>query len=110
MTIALPPPVATFFAADAGADIEAFLGCFAPDAVVTDERQRHHGRDAIRAWKTGAAAKFAYVAAPFACAEDADGRSVVTARLTGNFPGSPVDLRYRFTLEEGLIAALAIAP
>jgi ketosteroid isomerase-like protein len=110
MTIALPPPIATFFAADAGADIEAFLGCFADDAVVTDERQAHHGRDAIRAWKTGPAAQYDYVTAPFAFAEDADGRSVVTARLTGNFPGSPVDLRYRFTLAGGLIAALEIAP
>jgi hypothetical protein len=29
-------------------------------------------------------------------------------RVSGNFPGSPVDLRYRFGLERGLIASLEI--
>lgn len=110
MTIALPPPFATFFAADAAADIEGFLGCFARDAVVTDERQTHRGHEAIRAWKTRAAAQYDYVAEPFAFTEESGGRSVVTARLTGNFPGSPVDLHYRFVLADGLIAALEIAP
>ena len=32
----------------------------------------------------------------------------VTARVTGDFPGSPVDLRYRFTLEGATIARLEI--
>jgi hypothetical protein len=35
---------------------------------------------------------------------------VVRSRVTGNFPGSPVNLRYRFRLERGLIASLEIAP
>jgi hypothetical protein len=30
--------------------------------------------------------------------------------VTGDFPGSPVDLHYRFTLEGGKIARLEIAP
>ena len=34
----------------------------------------------------------------------------VTARVTGDFPGSPVDLRYRFRLEGAAIARLEIAP
>jgi hypothetical protein len=34
----------------------------------------------------------------------------VTGRVTGNFPGSPVDLRYRFRLDHGLVASLEIAP
>jgi len=29
--------------------------------------------------------------------------------VTGNFPGSPVDLRYSFRLEDNLIASLEIA-
>jgi hypothetical protein len=32
----------------------------------------------------------------------------VTARLTGNFPGSPVTLRYHFTLRDDTIALLEI--
>ena len=32
----------------------------------------------------------------------------VTARVTGDFPGSPVELQYRFTLEAALIGRLEI--
>lgn len=31
-----------------------------------------------------------------------------TGRRAGNFPGSPVDLQYRFRLERGLIVSLEI--
>ena len=34
----------------------------------------------------------------------------VTARVTGDVPGSPVDLRYRFRLQGAAIARLEIAP
>jgi hypothetical protein len=41
-----------------------------------------------------------------------DGAVVIddTGRGTGDFPGSPVDLQYRFTLEGDKIARLEIAP
>jgi hypothetical protein len=42
--------------------------------------------------------------------ERRDGMVVVTSRLTGNFPGSPVDLRFFFRLERGKIASLEIIP
>jgi hypothetical protein len=35
-------------------------------------------------------------------------RTTVTAHLTGNFPGNPVDLGYRFKLAGSRIAALDI--
>ena len=35
-------------------------------------------------------------------------RTVVTAHLTGDFPGNPVDLHYRFKVAGGEIAALEI--
>ncbi|MGB1560003.1 MAG: hypothetical protein ACPHN2_00750 [Sinimarinibacterium flocculans] len=42
--------------------------------------------------------------------EKADRRYVVTSRVTGTFPGSPVDLRFTFSLERGRIASLVITP
>jgi hypothetical protein len=36
------------------------------------------------------------------------GKTVVSTKLTGNFPGSPVTLDFVFTLEGGKIAALEI--
>jgi hypothetical protein len=38
-----------------------------------------------------------------------DGRTIVTGRISGNFPGSPVELRYSFTVTGGRIARLEIA-
>jgi isoquinoline 1-oxidoreductase beta subunit len=50
-----------------------------------------------------------YTSEPFAC-EAKDGKIVVTSHLVGNFPGSPVDLRYFFKLEGDKIASLEIIP
>jgi hypothetical protein len=46
---------------------------------------------------------------PLAC-EQKNGTIIVTSRLTGNFPGSPVSLRFCFGLEGDKIASLEIAP
>ena len=40
--------------------------------------------------------------------EEAGDHTVVTAHLTGDFPGNPVDLRYRFKLDGREIIALEI--
>ncbi len=108
MTFALPEPIAAYFAADAK-DGGAIARCFTPDAVVIDEQQSHDGRDAIARWKAEASAKYDYVSEPIDMARDGD-RFIVTGRVTGNFPGSPVDLRYDFTLLGDAIARLEIAP
>jgi hypothetical protein len=42
--------------------------------------------------------------------EDEAGKTVVTSRLTGNFPGSPVNLRFFFALDGDKIATLEIIP
>jgi hypothetical protein len=104
----LPEPIATYFDADQR-DGEAVARCFTKQAVVKDEGQTHFGLAAIKAWKTAASAKYSYTSKPFAV-EQKNGRFIVTSRLVGNFPGSPVDLRYAFGLERGKIASLEITP
>jgi len=104
----LPEPIATYFDADKR-DGEAVARCFTKQAVVKDEGETHSGLEAIKAWKAAASAKYSYTSVPRAV-EEKDGLYVVTSRLTGNFPGSPVDLRYAFRLERGKIASLEIKP
>jgi len=104
----LPEPIAAYFKADQRGG-EAVARCFTKQAVVKDEGQTHCDLEAIKAWKTAASAKYAYTSAPFAV-EQKDGRYIVTSRLTGNFPGSPLDLRYLFRLERRKIAHLEITP
>jgi SnoaL-like domain len=102
----LPKPIAAYFAADKG-DSETLSRCFTDNAVVKDEGHTYEGRAAIKKWKTDASTKYEYTSEPFAC-EQKDGKTVVTSRLTGNFPGSPVNLRYLFELEGDKIASLEI--
>lgn len=104
----LPEPIAAYFEADrSGGD--AVARCFTREGVVVDEGCTHAGAAAIEAWKTAASASFDYVAEPLAI-EGKGGRYLVTVRVTGNFPGSPVDLRFAFTLERGKISSLEITP
>ena len=104
----LPKPVAAYFTADKG-DGEAVSRCFTENAVVKDEGHTFKGRAAIRQWKAAASAKYQYTSEPFVC-ERRDGQVIVTSRLTGNFPGSPVNLRFFFRLEGDQIESLEIVP
>lgn len=104
----LPEPVAAYFAADSR-DGAAVARCFAHHGVVIDEGRTHVGQAAIKAWKDAASAQTSYVVEPVELETQADA-CIVTSRVTGNFPGSPVDIRYIFTLERGKIASLEITP
>lgn len=106
MSIDLPKSINTYFAADRG-DSEAVARCFTDDAVVKDEGHTYSGIAAIKQWKTASSKKYTYTSEPFACVDEG-GKTIVTSRLTGNFPGSPVDLRYFFGLEGDKIASLEI--
>ncbi|SCM75295.1 Polyketide cyclase [uncultured Pleomorphomonas sp.] len=106
--INLPAPIAAYFTADLK-DGDAVARCFTDTAVVKDEGQTYTGREAIQAWKIDVSARYSYVSEPRAIAVEGD-RTVVTSRLTGNFPGSPVDLRFLFLLDGDRIAALEITP
>lgn len=106
MSINLPDPIDAYFAADK-CDSDAVARCFAENAVVKDEGHTYNGVEAIKQWKTDSSNKYTYTSEPFAC-EDKDGKTIVTSRVTGNFPGSPVDLRYFFSLDGSKISSLEI--
>jgi hypothetical protein len=104
----LPEPIAAYFDADRQ-DGQAVARCFTKDGVVLDEGKTHSGLAAIEAWKTDASAKYTYTAKPHTL--ETQGRSyIVTSQVSGNFPGSPLDLRYTFILERGKIASLEVVP
>ncbi len=106
--IDLPPSVAAYFAADT-TGAEAVAQCFTDGGVVIDERQEYRGRTAIARWKAAVSAKFRYTVDRLGVRVSGD-QTTVTGRVTGDFPGSPVDLQYHFTLEGDKIARLEIGP
>jgi hypothetical protein len=108
MSLNLPEAIAAYFAADKD-DADAVAQCFTENAVAKDEGHTYNGLAAIKKWKAGTSKKYTYTSEPFA-SEQKDGKTVVTSRLVGNFPGSPVDLRFFFGLEGDKIAFLEIIP
>ena len=103
----MPPSVASFFAASNRADITMVERCFTDDAVVHDEDGAHRGHKAIRPWLREAQRRYAFTAEPLAVVEEGPAVNV-RARVSGNFPGSPVELTYVFRLTGGRIELLEI--
>lgn len=109
MSNTLPQPVTAFFEGRNARDFEAALSGFAAEAIVRDESRSHRGHDAINAWMEETVAQ--YDDRSELRGIETNGEDVVaTAEVSGTFPGSPVTLRYRFTLEGDKIASLEIAP
>jgi ketosteroid isomerase-like protein len=107
LSIDLPTPIAIYIAAENRGDTEALAQCFAEDAVVRDEDQTIEGLAAIKQWKAETKRKYQHTIEPLAVAQK-DGKTIVTNRLTGNFPGSPIELQFVFTLEGEKISSLDI--
>jgi hypothetical protein len=61
----------------------------------------------MKAWRLETATKYQHTVEPIA-ASAREGKTVVSTKLTGDCPGSPVSLNFVFTLEGGKIAALEI--
>lgn len=105
----LPDAVQTYFGISNGGDVSQLASCFCAHASVIDENRMHVGLRAIEAWQLEARQAFIYQVHPLKALHE-EGRVVVTARLAGNFPGSPVQLNHLFTLEGDQIHSLEITP
>ena len=107
MPISLPKPIAAYFAAEKAGDASAVARCFMDDGVVRDEGGTFTGRAAIERWNAGARAKYHHTVAPLSVTES-DGTIAILARVSGDFPGSPVELQHAFRLDGDQIASLEI--
>jgi hypothetical protein len=107
MSIHLPLPVDLYVKAENSGDVEALSECFASDATVRDESRTYEGLAAIKEWKAETKKKYNHRVAPLEIAHR-DGKTVLKAKLSGNFPGSPVTLEFSFVIEDGKIALLEI--
>ena len=107
MSTDLPKPIAAYIAGSNAHDADACAACFAADAVVRDEGRERRGTAAIREWKEEVTRKYRPTV-DVIMSTTAGGRTIVTGRVSGNFPGSPVELRYAFTLVGEKISRLEI--
>ncbi len=107
MSLSLPDAITTYFSISNGADDTHIADCFTQDACVFDEGETHRGRTAIQAWLRATRAKIAYRVEPVSVSHQGN-TMVVTATVTGNFPGSPVQLDHTFQLADKQIQSLEI--
>ncbi|WP_262286424.1 nuclear transport factor 2 family protein [Micromonospora sp. MA102] len=103
-----PDIIRRYFALAGQPDRDAYFALFADDAVVEDEGRTHRGIAAIREWRRGTP----LVSYEITGVEDTPAGTVVTATITGDFPGSPfAGLRFRFEdYDDTRIRRLRIAP
>jgi ketosteroid isomerase-like protein len=107
MALNVPEPVAAYLAAEEAKDADALSRSFTEDGTVHDEGQDCHGRDSICQWKQEVHTKYRYVLQTVNAQTFGD-LVTVRARVTGEFPGSPVELDHIFKLSKDKIAALEI--
>lgn len=107
MSLSLPGAITTYFSISNGADDTHLADCFTQDACVFDEGETHRGHPAIQAWMRATRANIEYNVEPVSVSQQGN-TMIVTATVTGNFPGSPVQLDHTFQLAESQIQSLEI--
>lgn len=108
MALNLPTAVTAYFRAANAGDAKDVALCFTHDAQVRDEGRDFRGRAAIEAWSEETYRNYSPLTTPLEVTGEGS-QSHVLAQVAGNFPGSPLPLRFHFTLENAEIAALSIS-
>jgi SnoaL-like domain len=107
MALDVPEPVAAYLAAEEAKDADTLSRCFTEHGTVHDEGRDYRGRDSIHPWKQELDTKYRLVLQTVNAQTHGD-KVTVRARLTGEFPGSPVELDHIFKLPKDKIASLEI--
>jgi SnoaL-like domain len=107
MAIHLTKPINIYFASENAHDVGGVDRCFAAHAMVHDEGRTIKGIAAIKAWRSETREKYHHTVEPLSVTER-DGKTVVRTKVSGNFPGSPVNLDHIFELHGDKIVSLEI--
>ena len=107
MPLDLTPPISTYFETRNAHDAAATAALFTEDGRVHDERNDHRGLEAIQAWAEETSRQYQMTQTPLSAREE-DGATVVTAEVAGTFPGSPIELSFRFAVEGERVRELRI--
>src|SRR5712691_9839270 len=107
MSLLLPTAIALYVKLENAGYTATLSACFAPNAIVRDEDRTYEGLAAITAWKEETKQKYHHTVTPLTVAHQ-HGKTVLTATLTGTFPGSPVTVNFNFVREAGKIVTVQV--
>ena len=103
----LPKPLADFVAAQNEFKTAAFLKIFADNASVHDEGGEYHGTVEIKEWFETTKNKYNTHMDPIAY-EGNPNESILTIKMSGTFPGSPLSVKFYFSIKDAKIISLRI--
>ena len=83
----------------------SYADCFTDNAVVFDEGKTYNGKTEIENWISEANNEYKTIMKPLNYDEK---ENILSAEISGTFPGSPAILKYHFELNNGLIQSLKI--
>ncbi|MEU7830147.1 MULTISPECIES: nuclear transport factor 2 family protein [unclassified Nonomuraea] len=106
----LPEVITRYLAAHHAHDTVTAITAFTREATVIDDGNSYEGTEAIGEWLDRSATEFTYTIHLTGAQQTDATRYIATHHLEGDFPGGTVDLRYQFTLRDGLIERLVIEP
>jgi hypothetical protein len=99
--------VASLVVAQNSHDSQAYVECFSESAIVHDEGKTHNGKAEIKRWNKNSNREYRTVLRPLDFKET-DAEHLLTAEVSGSFPGSPAVLQFHLGLKDGLIDSLKI--
>ncbi|PZR39467.1 MAG: hypothetical protein DI538_06905 [Azospira oryzae] len=88
-------------------DSVAYATLFSETSVVHDEGKTHTGRKEIQKWIDESNEKYKSVMQPLEYTEKGN-KGILSAEVSGTFPGSPAVLKFHFEINEGLIQSLKV--
>ncbi len=108
MSVQLPSPIDIYIASENAGDMDALAACFAADAVVHDEGTHHRRSGGDQEMDDGRAGKNITTPSSRWAVTTKDGKIVMTGKVSGTFPNSPVNLDFNFGVTDGKITSLKI--
>ena len=103
----LPKVVAALVAAQNNQNSAAYIACFSETAIVHDEGKTHNGKEEIQKWIEHANEQYQSFMKPIGY-ENSESAGVLTAEVSGTFPGSPIVLQFHLGLKDDLIGSLKV--
>ncbi|UEG53357.1 nuclear transport factor 2 family protein [Mucilaginibacter daejeonensis] len=103
----LPQVVQRFIETQHIYNSKAFADCFTGSAIVHDEGKTHKGKEEIQQWIQHAMEVYRSQLKPLQY-DESDSKGVLTAEVSGTFPGSPVVLKFNFGFKDSLIDSLNV--
>ena len=102
-----PGVIADLIAAQDKYDSKVFAESFTDDSIVHDEGKTYQGKTEIRQWNEMTNAKYKTKIEPVEVTNSGD-KIILTAKISGTFPGSPAMIKYHFETQNNKITSLHI--